>query len=326
MVVAPNDLAPLAGGFADDASFAIPAGEDGLIPDDVDTAALSDLEDADAAASVVGEGEAESDPDPDAELRSQIETQLRDQITADVQAQFDQRFREFQSQKDREVAQARHAADGTRAFNQALVESYVQRLTEAGMEQADIERELDAIQGKTSRRVQQAAQASQQSDGQFTSWAESQAQAMASFLQETARGENGEVLFDPQADRELQQYAVAMFTNAREFLRTNDEKYLQAQRQAHTAHQRRAYQLREAGIRRVLTEQRKKNAEPQRKAREVQAQRGRQAVATGGGAGPLSADALMAQAEAIGKERGLDPNRNYDDIFGIYMSLKHTQQ
>lgn len=317
MVVGANDLGAFApDGFAGDASQVIPAEGDGLIPEDADTAAPSEWVDDDAAASdVTG---IPVDEDPQAAIRAEVESALR----SEIETTFNERFRQFQATKDREVAEWRNRSSQVDAYNQALLQHYVQRMTEAGVEQGEIERDIDAVMGRAQRHQQQQAQTVQTAEQRFRSWAVESGQRMQAEMNKVATGPNGERLFDPTADPDIKAATQKYFATRRQYELTGDERYAQAFSQAYREHYALLHSKREAALIAPKRAQQNAAAQRQKQARAVQQQRGPQNTLNATGAAPLSDRQIKAAAEAEAVAEGLDPIKNQNEIFVRYLMKK----
>lgn len=320
MVFDASDLGAGGQGFADDASSAIPQDDPTLIPDGSDGAVPSDLGIEDAAASAIADDEVVED-DPHAQLRQEIEQQVRESILTAEQAKFNENLRRLQSVKDQEVKREREQVQRLMAREAAREQWLAQYFQQNELDPRD----LDVLENRLNRADQHYAQQAQVSEQGFQQWATGSLGNMARFLDTQSKDDAGQQLFDPRSDAELNRLTQSYLENARRYHMTQDDRYLQAFNQTFNQHKERVYKLREAAIKQGLAQQRQRNVAQQQKARAVQQQRGRQATGAGAGAGPLTGEQIMKQAESIATQRGLDLNKDYSEVFNIYMTLKNTQ-
>lgn len=303
-------------GFVDDASFAIPDDDSAQIPQGVDTAALSDLSGSDAAASDVTDEQVEDDPLATAEAEWLAEK------TA-LEAQWRKNLQNLQSAKDREVSQFRAQYQQADAYNRALMDDYVAYLKESGHDESDIRTRMDAIYGRTNREVQQLAHEERQSEQQFQTWVNGNAEKMHRFIQQQSTGPNGERLFDPATDTELTDLTRRFFAVGREAYKTQNPTLMQQLTTLAEQHQALVLKRRDAALLAGQARQKSQSAGRQRQAREAQQQRGRQVTVAAGGAGPLTDDQLFAAARDEMVAQGVDPDRDYAKVYQRYLVKKH---
>ena len=168
MVVEARDLAVLDQGFAEDASEAIPLDDELLIPDGDDGAAPIEVDDASEAATEDGVTPFDFDSLPDAD-KSAIEARYRQQL----ETEFEERRREFQRTKDREVSLAR-----AREMSRAKV--YTEYLKEMGVDPHTIK----ALEFDVQQQTRQWADAQRKAEQQQAQTQQTQASDQAHITSE----------------------------------------------------------------------------------------------------------------------------------------------
>lgn len=324
MVVNASDSFSADAGLTEHGSSDMPLDLTEAMPDGDDLAVPSDEL---APAEVPAEAEDES-ADPTEVLRTQLEAELRTTLQTEYERKFQQDKANLQRTLNQQLRAVTQEKTGAQLREQELRKLLAGRLTEYGLDQREIEREFNAIDGVLSRVEKQAAQQTQQIEQGFRQTAESLVARHSERLKSMAFDEQGQQLFDPN-DPDIQDAFFKALGKAQQHYTLDSGRAGSRYEQEATAAFENVKELirikREHGIKQQQALARQAAARKQQQTRQAQKARGPQNTAAGGGAPGASIEQIEAAVRAEFTAAGRDPNRHYNEAFNEIMRRYRAQ-